>query len=491
MVIEQFYGKLLEACGLAVDESGSVYIPDPDGVVPMTIGGQSLVLPTREVLAKADWKSNIAFHPCSESIIRKESKVLKKLRELVVARTYLITTELMLLLMQMAVDTDCHKSMSPEQSNYLSLLPTVDAKTMKALTSVINASSRDGDHRLISLFIKRSGLWNGSEYRRVAVVTFPILDAHSDNEAQIFGVKMRKGDKQAILSLFEYIYPGCRETGKYSFGSNEMAAPNFHALGYSFAGLLEKLNDKVALFKEFIPSAEEYLSNLDWVEGLESIAKYRAAVPALAGNDGEPLDDGKQAAGVEVKASPQSQMRDISEPVQHAPQPAVSQKQESVRNEPPKRPQIAFTPPPNTKAVGAALERPAPQPLQPVYQQQPQQQRSVSTAPRRWNDPDPNLPPPPEPQPVLLGYDSNGQPMYGFPPAPVDPRYAPPMDPRYAMQADPYGYPQDRGYGRGYQDPYGDQYYEPRGYGRGYQQEYVPRGQRQVAPPGGYRRGYR
>lgn len=284
-----FYTQVLTAAGLIVRPDGGVYIKANRQELPLPVGGKNLVIPTKENLSQG-FGENQPFAPLGESINRTESVVLKKLRQILTVRQTTVLGSLMSELMTIAADVTIHKTLTPTQSELLSVVPEVDEKTVKAVGQVFDVIDPLGDKRLVSTYIKRNGIVDGMEYMRAAIVSVDIMRALVEKEATIYGKAMRVKDKKAFFALLEFILPGCKDPAKfYSAGSKDKIAPNFHALLTSHLNIMEALNRIVDLFRDKIEGAEElYTPDISVLrDKLEDLKQFNGLVPALQGNMGE------------------------------------------------------------------------------------------------------------------------------------------------------------------------------------------------------------
>lgn len=448
MDIIEFYTGVLGLAGLKTDDEGKVHLALPEGTTPLTIQGQTLVLPTREILKQHDKSDLVVFHPVCEGIGRKESPVFKRYRKVLQYQLNWIMAELLTELMDVAVDTTRHAKLSPDQADFLTLLSDADEKTLNALTKVIGKVDNEKvDRRLISIYIKRSALLRGKEHPRGAIVTFPILDCLKVPEAEIFGVKMRAKDKAAIVKLFEFILPRATEINEYSYGTADLVAPNLYSLIMAAVGIAEKFNDKVALYGGATSESQVQTIDLSCVNGLDKMDKYRAMVPEQIGNIGDKLE-GDEPLETETVAP-------------------------TTTAAPKARPMIGFPPPDKERPAAPAVNTyrepapvrhdPPPPPLPPVHHYQ---------APQHY----------PEPAPTNTGSGKNNWRQLTnqhSAPAHQPPHYPQHHDPRYAP---PPGY---------YQPPYDPRGQQPTGHyapvpqypGHQYDPRYAP------PPPPNYTSG--
>lgn len=327
MEIRQLYKSILSSLQMQADENGMITLQVGGEKFPATCNDKRLVLPTQEVLRTADWNKVIAFHPLSENILRGESAVLKKLRGLVVFRVCEVITCLMTELTEIAADKDNHKKLSPTQSEFLSLMPKADAKTVKAFDKIFSVASQEGDHRVCSIYLKRGGHWKGNKYSRLAVTSFPITEDFDSDESEIFGQKLRKADKDAFKALFLYLLPNADSTDleEYSHGSNSMTAPYFHALMKAYIRMAKQLNKITYKFRKHLDNPDELLIDVEWEEALEDLSIYKDLIPSLSGNEGEPTS--KDGEDEPVVGGSKAHLRELAEKLagEEKPVPALQE----------------------------------------------------------------------------------------------------------------------------------------------------------------------
>lgn len=289
------YKSILEASGLVVDKEGLVSMELGGDLHPAECQNKRLALPTGERLRSGEWQGLQPFHPIAENIYRGESPVLKKLRAIINFRVASIISCLLTELIEIAANTDYHSKLSPTQSEYLTLVSNVDAKTVGAFEKVLSKMSPTGEHRLTSIYLKRGGTLKGEKFSRLAVASFPITDEFGNKEHTLFGVKVRAKDQKAFENLFDFLLPHAHSIESYSVGSNAMTAPYLHALLLSFAKIAKQLNKVTHKFRKHLDNPEALHINLDWVDSLDDLSVYRDLIPTLSGNEGEPMvgEEGK------------------------------------------------------------------------------------------------------------------------------------------------------------------------------------------------------
>lgn len=439
MEILDFYKGLLTSAGITADDKGQCVNTLAGLSQPVTISGKKLMLPTAEVLESNQWDKVIGFHPASESVIRGESPVLRKLRKAFQNRINYILMTVFEHAVSIAASTDTHEKLNPTQSALLRVLSNVDEKSIALVRKMINAVDMESnDNKFVNLYIKKEGIVGGKSFKRATIVTFPIYQSMEVTEPTIFGVTLRQKDKKAFLALMEYILPKSGETGSYDAGSHDLNVPALDCLVQAVAQIFVKLNDFVLLYKDVIPGADELATDLGWYEGMEEIVKYRAQIPALEGNQG--VSHRNEQEVKPVAGSGTFTLKD-KEPVQqptsntgyHQPEPAVQR----------------------TQAGSDGVKRIS-------YNDYLQQRNAEMGAPMH-----------PQMQPPPYGHPGYQQPAYPAPyGAPPGPNYQPGYPaPGYQPPASYQGYNAGAGMSPGrasavasaYQNPYG--YSQPQPYG--------------------------
>ncbi len=342
----ELYKQILASSGVTVADNGQCYITMLGLNRALVIEDKAVVLPIDAVMKQFNVEANMAFHPLSESVIRAESAIITKLKQLMTFRlTEVIQTQLALLV-DLAADTARHKNLEPDQQEFLRCLPKADAKTAKAvdnispkdlgeaLTQVLDANGSAPKHNVMHMFLKRNGTWNGRKYKRVCIVNFPILEAENSKENSIFGVKVRVNDKPAILNLFKYIVGAVTaEETPYNYGSDSGVAPYFDALIHSFLALANVLNQTTVRFEKHM--TEEMYNTLyidtDWGDEVKDLAQYKGLLGPMDGNIGDqPEEDkAKTVATINVLQQP-AVNNNLQASVINATPPAPTQAQVSA-----------------------------------------------------------------------------------------------------------------------------------------------------------------
>lgn len=412
MGIIDFYKGILSTAGCGVDQHGQVHVNVMGCDSPINIDGKQLVMPTKEVLANPDWNKYIAFHPLCESILTKESPVMRRFKLLTITRINAIVNTLLEELMHIALDEDRRKRLSPDQSEYLMALSKADGKTLTVLSKLLDTMNpKLVSKRLVSIRVAKNSSIGDMSYKRVASVTFPILDSKKYEGNELLSVNMgSQKNKSSVLALFQYIFPDSDVKDTYSAGSNDLSVPGMHAYLTALVKIYERLDSIVDLFADVLSSTDDLRVDLSWVEGLDKLKKYRALIPVLPGNSGDPIDGEEEPEEDVVVAKPAA--------------PA------------PQRRQIAFP----TEDVKSPAAAPAPAAQSTAPAATAAKTSDSGSAKPHWRDKLAND----------LAANRTEVPMYYDAPA-----YAPPPPPQY--QQPQYQYPQHQAY----QQPHGHQYAAP------------------------------
>lgn len=312
--LKDLYEDMLDAFGLPIDEHGLVYSHLGDDAYPFIVNGKRMVLPHRELLRQGLPDEAIAFHPLSENVARNAmSPMLKKLRLTANVRLTSVISILMIDLMEIAVDKNAHANLNPTQKKFLQQVPDVDQKTVKAVQNVINKVDPSGPNRLVNIYLKRGGEIRGKKYMRTGIAAFPITKEFNNEEHEIFGVKMRKKDMQAIRNLFYYIVPGANDEMNYSAGNVSTTAPFFDALMGAFGNVAWQLNTITKRFKKVLQDTDSFMINLNWFSELPNLDSYKDLIPVMEGNDGEIAEEAEEdkVSGVNAQSNESSMVEPV------------------------------------------------------------------------------------------------------------------------------------------------------------------------------------
>ena len=281
---EKLYRGLLGSLDMEIlPENQAIIVPHREA--PVIVDGKVLVLPEENIKQPLSfWQEHVAFHPISENIYRAESEVMKRLEVMVTAKLSSFIGYLLIRLTEVAADKNNHGEFTPEQHKLLDIVKTADQKTVKFISNVVSAAGGPNRaYRLLRSHLKVGGKHDNKKWKRVAINTFPIFEDNSTKNS-IFGVKGRGADVAMLPQLFKYILPESDVTGSYNYGSDDDAAPFFHALINGYVKILEQLNKICTLFAPFTEA--EYVSDTEWTSYLDNLSTLKAEILPLDGNKG-------------------------------------------------------------------------------------------------------------------------------------------------------------------------------------------------------------
>jgi hypothetical protein len=257
-------------------------------------------LPTKEHLSNPDWSNRVVFHPLSENVLRGESTVLEDFRQAINVRINWTIGLLGFQLLMIAGSEDEHKKLSPDQTEYLSIVKNVKDTTLASFKALMKAMPMDQTQKaFVSIYLKRGGTIDGKRHARVGVVTFPLYQELAKLEGlELWGVKFKnKKDIEAIKKLLEYMIPGIDKPESHNRGSDSGVAPYLDALMKAVMSVGSPLNDLIDLFKNILATnspdddahPDKLRFNDEWVEtfdNLDVMIPEIRAIPMQAGNDG-------------------------------------------------------------------------------------------------------------------------------------------------------------------------------------------------------------
>ena len=293
----ELFSAILKSLGLVIDGSGGISMPLNDSNIPIVINERRLVLPTQEVLATYNASAQVAFQPLGESVLRGESEVIRRLRELVWMRVNRVLAEVLDVVALNASTVDA--TLRPDQVKLTSMLPNADESLVKSLDKILKKIKPGTDFELVRIYLKRNGRVGTTDYKRLASVSFPIMDQLNSHDDMVWGVKVRKRDKAQLRDLMLHLLPNCETEHGYSYGSNSPTAPYFDALIHAFYNVLKPLNTTTYLFRKQLDIGEIH-SNMDWIDACKDLSIYRSILPVLSGNDGDLVN----GAGETIAAAP-------------------------------------------------------------------------------------------------------------------------------------------------------------------------------------------
>mgnify|MGYP003407292093 CR=1 FL=1 len=297
MNLLKLYTEILATGLMSVNDEGLVSQPSKytlGGTVPIEptlIDGKRLVLPTQKHVDQPDPEEKIIFHPLSENALQGESAVITKLKTMNSVVINMTILNLVSKLIELALSTEEHKKLNPDQSELLSILKNADEKTEKDFMKIVLSGIRkEGAEGLFfKVFLKRGGTVMGKKYARVGVVSFPLYEELTNGENEHYGVTLRKKDHGVFAKLLEYILPRIAESHAYDVGSDDDTAPYLDALMQSVASVGVDINARIAEFENLITYADELKIKMGWRKAFKDLSDFTPEIrriPAQYGNRG-------------------------------------------------------------------------------------------------------------------------------------------------------------------------------------------------------------
>lgn len=290
MKIRDLYKAILEAVGAVVNDDDLISMTRPDDdPVPLMVNDKRLALPTDRLLNQGAFNPDggvIAFHPMCENVVLDTSPVLEKLQTAMAFRLTWVLRELMAQLVAVAADPKMHKKMKIGAHGLLSAMPEADDRTRNDFTKIIESTSTMGAKKLITLYVRKGGLYEGAKVNRSARFYPVIVDGLDQEKRTLYGVNLRKADVPAFLALIEYVLPEYKDADRYAAPSNSLVAPGFHALVKTYYKVANQINKIIDVHADHLEEADSLRIRTDWFEYVQDLSPYREQIPVLPGNDG-------------------------------------------------------------------------------------------------------------------------------------------------------------------------------------------------------------
>lgn len=291
MKLNEVYSAILAFAGLEADNDGYISTIVADNREPAVMGGLRLVLPMDQHLRNPNPKEKVIFHPLSENILRGESEVITKLRDVINIRLNYTFGIIGNALLNLAASPEEHHKLTPDQTELLIALKDVDDITTRNFASIILEGIKNQANKMfLNIYLKRGGSIGEKRYSRAGILTFNLYDELRKDNAEIHGVKLRVKDKDALKKLYEFMLPGIEsDITSYNRGSDSTIAPYLDALMKTAMTVASRFNDILDQYGKFIEFSDSLVFNGDWVETFENLnvmASELRRVPAQLGNEG-------------------------------------------------------------------------------------------------------------------------------------------------------------------------------------------------------------
>lgn len=324
-----FYDMTLNAFGLDVSENGSLQVAIADALVPVVIDKLPLTRVTQALLDASPWDRVVGFHPLCENTFRKQSPVIKKLRDISILRINSLVIHMLTEFATLAADQTLHDQLPAPLKSILSVLHKADARFCKDVRKLCSNINSNNLYRFVNLYIQPYGKLGGKEYYRTAIVTFPILDALHESTT-VFDVAFRREDIKMLRAFIQWVFPDAGEGDVYSRGSKSTTAPTFDALMRAHLTLARHTNRVMTQYKDMFPHVRNPIVDTDDKGALDDLAQFKGLIPVLKFNDGDHIEKDTSTPPVE-SSRPSSQ-----------PSPPAPRRRDPEPTSPP-----AYTPPPS------------------------------------------------------------------------------------------------------------------------------------------------
>ena len=291
MKLNEVYSSILAFAGLEADADGYISTIVANNREPAVMGGLRLVLPMDQHLRNPNPKEKVIFHPLSENILRGESEVITKLRDVLNIRLNYTFGIVGNALLNLAASPEEHHKLTPDQTELLIALKDVDDITTRHFASIILEGIKNQANKMfMNIYLKRGGSIGEKRYSRAGILTFSLYEDLLKDGGEIYGVKLRVKDRDALKKLYEFMLPGIEtDTTCYNRGSDSTIAPYLDALMKTAMAIASRFNDIFDQYGKFIEFSDSLVFNGDWVETFENLNVMTSElrrVPAQLGNEG-------------------------------------------------------------------------------------------------------------------------------------------------------------------------------------------------------------
>lgn len=280
------YKQALTAFSLVVEDDGLISQKLPTGTLaPIKVDGRRLVLPTKEWQRKGYGEDYQPFHPGCEVMSREgTSPVIQMLQRQAKA---CITHALFMMssgLLAVAAAKATHKDLPIECTDFLKKLANVDDATKDLFEKLVAAAVKK--NRLMTLYLKNGGKFDGKKVNRSAIIRFPIMEELQSDSKDVLGVVVPKKQRPSLVALFKLVVPFGDNPEEYSYGTTNRVAPYYTCLLTAYHKIATVLNQLINTYavKLNIPVKPIELYDLSIIE---TVSKHYADIPAYSGNEGK------------------------------------------------------------------------------------------------------------------------------------------------------------------------------------------------------------
>lgn len=292
--LTEAYRQILASINVT-PRSDDLLVQDIDGLqTQVMIDSKPVALPTEAIVNNYS-DSIVVFHPLCENVLLGESPVIQEFRSLIMEflNDYvlqLVDSILSIAVLSSSADDSVINDLTPKQVEFIRCTAGADATTLKNWRSVMRrADTRGSSNRVLTIFLKRGGMYRGSKHKRVANVNFNIMTPIDDGELTLFGAKVRKSDVKLYGRILRAIFDNLDDEDGYSAASDSLTAPYFESLIKSYHNVLRDLNSVAWLMRKPIEqtTGRKMHVNDDFMDAFKDLSAYRDILPTMPLNDGD------------------------------------------------------------------------------------------------------------------------------------------------------------------------------------------------------------
>lgn len=253
-----FYKRVLESVGFYVTNDGYIFLGNEEEKETYTVNGLPFVVPTEEHIKNLfgiDENGKVTntrylFNPLNETVLKGDSISLSRLKLVIERRLALTINVAGVLLLTVANNKELQNKLPTKINKFLSSIMSaknanikelVDPDVIKNWDTIFTKSLKTEKH-LISIYLKKSGVYENVKYNRLAVVSSPLLDMleSATTDTQIFGMKLRNKEIKIYTILLKYLLD-VDKNNTINFGSNDGETPGFISLFTAYVNIYNKL----------------------------------------------------------------------------------------------------------------------------------------------------------------------------------------------------------------------------------------------------------
>ena len=467
--METFYVSILKYAGLTQSENGDIVNIDPK-FGDFKIDGKHIRLPYQEYLKDPEGRQFL--HLLNEPYTLPDTAMFSLFKRRMICELNIRLTELVMKLIQVASEPRLQQRLrSNDAVNLITSLGEVGMETVDAVVSLMKASRKVNDEGfLFDIFLKKNGEIDDTPYAAIGKVNFHAYkemqnayDTKDSSGYKVFGKKISKRDLDALLLIFEALFPTIDRPETFYVGTNFKGFRYLNVLLKTSYQISDRINQVVELLKEAKEPAlslETVECDMQWTTVLEKLYGMLDTIRMTPNQNNPKLDAAHRLNTKEPEGTPAPT---------HAPR---------VDYQPPQPPPVSVARPeyqPQQPPPQPAPHPNYPQPTQPAPTTDPNQPLSVEDIVRRGMQQVPAQPvygsPYPAQYPPTHYQQPAPQPQYPYPQPAPQPQYPPHYPPQqgYPQPQPAAGYPYPP-QGPGYPPP---QWGQP-GYGQPAPQQRPP-----------------